>query len=137
MTASTVLIIWVQVCFPSPLACKIEFSWGNSALPQVHNTAHYSSSVISGNWYFQKTTKISTAGCCIVKEHRFHTSISGIKKPQNTRPPQLLKAIKQSRKLQKAQFCLSLALLSRELTILVSNVCQTRRELGRVPRCIP
>lgn len=105
---------------------------------------HYSSSIVSRKWYFQKTAKMSTAGYRIVKVHGFHTTMSGIKKntkkPQTHTPtPQLLKTIRQSKKknLQKAKFCLSLALLSRELTILVSNVWQTRMELGHVPCCIP
>lgn len=66
--------------------------WVQWALPQVHNTVHYSSSTVSRNWYFQKTNKMSTAEYCIVKEHGFHTTIAGIRekkphKPHKDNPP--------------------------------------------------
>lgn len=74
-------------------------------LPQVHNTMHYSSSIVSRSWYFQKTTKMSTARYCIVKEHGFHTTVSGIKKQNKTQPchpTTSKKNIEQSKELQKA-----------------------------------
>lgn len=103
----------------------------NSALPQVHNTAVQSLSNLKELELPEKNkNKVLTVGHCIFKQRGFHSAVSGVKtKPSRTQPPtpQLLKTIRQSKtKPLKAQFCLSLALPNRELTILVSDKEGTR-----------
>lgn len=126
LTANTVLTIWVQGCFPSPLACKTEF---REPCPE-YTTLQYSPSVVSRNWNFQKKNKVLTVGHCIFNQRGFHSALSEVEsKPSRTRPPtpQRLKNIRQSKtKLLKAQFWLSLALPNRELSLLVSDKEGTR-----------